>query len=303
MSVIGKLLVLIRQEQGLTQEELVIKLAFASSVFNSLNTVTLSRWETGTTSTSYKKKRGLLKIFTANGWLRSGPCHNYVRERFEYLCRPLTAVLEHNYESLVANVPTLKVGLDEYNIHSLQSAKVNCKKHHFDNIIDIEDASNPTGYYTVTPESLQKLCSHKSSFAIVCERKTQHLGHFLMFKVKNDVARDLTHNRINEHSITNEHCCGATVKGCYYIHALYGVNPTIAALLNSKAYIYLFDNMSGIDNIVIFSSRKDGLRLAKAYGIKTVAKGRNRKCNFTWHGMESPVEDILFSDTVLRLVF
>jgi transcriptional regulator with XRE-family HTH domain len=303
MSVIGELLLLIRQEQELTQEEFVANLVCASSAFKSLNAVTLSRWETGKTSTSYKKKRELLKIFTANGWLRNGPCHNYVRQRFETLCTPLIDVLEHNYQSLIANVPTLKVEMDEYSFHSLQSSKANYGKHHFEHILDVENASNPAGYYTATPESLQSLCSQESSFAIVCERKKQHLGHFLMFKLKNDVARDLIHNRIHEHSITKEHCCGPTVKGSYYIHALYGVNPTIAALLNSKAYIYLFDNISGIDKIVIFSSRKDGLRLAKAYGIKTVAKGRNSKCDFTWHGMESSVEDILFSDTVLRLVF
>lgn len=144
---------------------------------------------------------------------------------------------------------------------------------------------------------------HESSFSMVCEKRQQHLGHFVMFKLKNSVAQELVHNQIHEHTMTTEHLCAAAGKGSYYIHALYGVNPTIAALLNTKAYLYLFDNMDTIDNIVIFSSRKDGMRLAKAYGIKTVAKGKNSNCDFMWYGMESPVEDILFSDTVLRLVF
>ena len=125
----------------------------------------------------------------------------------------------------------------------------------------------------------------------------------MMFKLKSSIALELVHNKIHEHSITQEHLCAASSKGSYYVHALYGVNPTIAALLNTKTYIYLFDNMKNIEDIVIFSSRKDGVRLARAYGIRTIASGRNDKYDFTWHGMKSPVENIIFSDTVLRLVF
>ena len=53
----------------------------------------------------------------------------------------------------------------------------------------------------------------------------------------------------------------------------------------------------------IFSSRKDGLRLARDYGMQLVDKGENKAHHFSWHGLLSPVENILFSDTVLRLIF
>ena len=300
---IGKLLCCIRKSQNFTQEELVSELAASTMLFESLNSVTLSRWETGKTSTSHNKRRELLKFFSKKGWLQKGLCHDFVRSRFENMCQPLTAVFNHNYQSLIANVPTLKIGIDEYDLLNLQVKKENSRQYHFENIIDIEIASNPNDYYTATPESLQSLCSHDNSFSIICERRRQHLGHFLMFKLEYDIAQELIHNRISEFALTTDHLCGKNKKGSYYVHALYGVNPKIAALINSKAYLYMFDNMASIDNVVIFSSRKDGLRLAKAYGIKTVAKGKNKKCNFTWHGMESSVEDILFSDTVLRSIF
>jgi transcriptional regulator with XRE-family HTH domain len=303
MNVIGKLLCCIRQSQNFTQEELVSDLAASSLIFESLNSVTLSRWETGKTSTSYSKKRELLKIFSRKGWLQKGLCHDFVRNRFENMCQCLTVIFDHNYQSLIANVPTLKIGMDEYDLHNLQKKNINNKLYHFENIIDIEIASNPKEYYSATPESLQSLCSHRNSFSIICERRRQHLGHFLMFKLENDIAQNLIHNKISEFAITTNHLCKNNENGSYYIHALYGVNPTIAALVNSKAYLYMFDNMTSIDNVVILSSRKDGLRLAKAYGIRTVAKGKNKKYNFIWHGMDSPVEDILFSDTVLRLIF
>ncbi|BAF71361.1 hypothetical protein SUN_0401 [Sulfurovum sp. NBC37-1] len=88
-----------------------------------------------------------------------------------------------------------------------------------------------------------------------------------------------------------------------YVHALYGRSPKIAAELNVKAYLYLFVHMDTTDNVMIFSSRTDGVLLTKDYGIKVIASGEDEEYGFEWHGMLSPVEDILFSDTVLKLTF
>ncbi len=300
MNSIGKFLRLVRREQGLTQEQLVEQLALSVKELDALNAVTLSRWETGTTSPSFKKKRELLKFCVARRWLSTGPCHDFVRNRFENICEPLEGIFQHNYETLIANVPRLRIPLDEYVLQDLQQKSATF---YYEHIVDIETAGNPQGYYTVSPDSLQELCHFPSSYSLLCERKKQHLGHFIMFKFNNDAAQRLVHNQLNENHITEKDLCSRAEKGSYYIHALYGVNPIIAALLNTQAYLYLFDNMDVIDNICIFSSRKDGMRLARAYGIRTVAQGKHRECNFTWYGMESPVEDILFSDTVLKLIF
>ncbi len=300
MSIIGRFLRLVRHEQGLTQEQFVEKIAFSVKEFEMLNAVTISRWETGTTSPSYNKKRELFKFCIDRGWLEQGPCRDFVRERFENLCDPLADIFKHRYETLIANVPRLRIPLDEYELQDLQQQE---EPYCYEHIVDIETASNPDGYYTVTPEALQQLCHHPASFSLFCERKKQHLGHFIMFKLNNDAARRLVHNRLNENHIRETDLCPRSERGSYYIHALYGVNPTIAALLNTRAYLYLFDHLDSINTVSIFSSRKDGMRLARAYGIRTVARGKNTEFDFTWYGMQSPVVDILFSDTVLKLIF
>jgi transcriptional regulator with XRE-family HTH domain len=300
MSITGDFLRLLRQEQGLTQEQLVDHLAFSTKEFEALNAVTLSRWETGTTSPSYKKKRELFKFCIKKGWLEKGSGRDYIRTQFESLYEPLTGVFQHNYQTLIANVPRLRIPLQEYELQNLrQQDEPYCYEH----IVDIEIASNPAGYYTVSPKTLQQRCHHPASFSLLCERKKQHLGHFIMFKLNPDAARHLVHNRLNENHINKTDLCPRGETGSYYIHALYGVNPTIAALLNTEAYLYLFDHMNSIDTISIFSSRKDGMRLARSYGITTIAHGKNKEFDFTWYGMQSPVEDILFSNTILKLIF
>ena len=300
MTIIGKFLRLVRQEQGLTQEQFVERLARTGKVFAALNAVTLSRWETGTTLPSYKKRRELLKFCVHRGYLENGPCHDFVRSRFVHLAAPLSNIFQHNYQTLIANVPSLRIPLEEYGLLDLQQEQdLLCYEH----LTDIEEASNSPGYYTVPPQGLRKLCCHPASFGLLCERKRQHLGHFVMFKLKSEAAHRLVHHHLDENQVSEEDLCSREERGSYYIHALYGVNPTIAALVSGRAYLYLFDNMATIETISIFSSRADGRRLARAYGIKTVAHGRHKECGFTWFGMQSPVEDILFSDTVLKLIF
>ncbi len=300
MTTIGKFLRLVRQEHGFTQEKFAERLALSGKNFEALNAVTLSRWETGTTLPSYKKRRELLKFCVHRGYMEKGPCHDFVRSRFEHLAAPLAGIFQHNYQTLIANVPSLRIPLEEYRLRDLQREQELLRYEH---ITDVEEASNPPGYYTVPPQGLQKLCRHPASFGLLCERKQQHLGHFVMFKLKSEAARRLVHHRLDENLVSEDDLCSGEERGSYYIHALYGVNPTIAALVNARAYLYLFDNMAAIETISIFSSRADGRRLARAYGIKTVAHGRHKGCGFTWYGMQSPMEDILFSDTVLKLIF
>jgi hypothetical protein len=100
-----------------------------------------------------------------------------------------------------------------------------------------------------------------------------------------------------------EDFCRADEHGTFFIHALYGRSPKIAALLNVEAYLHLFAHIDTVDNVMIFSTRTDGVLLTRDYGIKEVAHGVDEEYEFEWHGMLSPAEDILFSDTIVKLIF
>ena len=299
MKIVGKLLFEYRKSYKLTQKDLVTELSQFSNEYKALNTVTLSRWETGTTSPGLHKKRTLLNFFTSKGAFKKGPCHNIVKGRYENLYAPLSDVLIRNYQALIGNFPEQKIV--KYTLHSLKDSAQNLER--FKYIIDIETASNPEKYYTVTPEVLAQWCNHPSAFAITCEHSKQHLGHFIMFKVKNAAAEAIAKHQRSEFSLTVDDFCDVEEKGTYYVHALYGRSPKMAAVVNVEAYLHLFEHMDTVDNMMIFSTRTDGVLLTKDYGIKMVAQGKDEEYGLDWHGMLSPVEDILFSDMVLKLVF
>jgi len=298
--IISNLLIQYRKYHQLTQQVLAERLAAYSDDFQNLNTVTISRWETGTTTPSIHKKKQLLHFFAASRCLiMPGTCKELVRKAYESLYEPLSGVFTRNYQYLIGNFP--EFAIDHSNIHALSI--LGNKREHYEHIVDIEIVTNVPNYYTLSPQKLEHLCMFPSSFAIICERKRQHLGHFVMFKIKNSVAERIVTYTRGEHTITVEDLCHTDEAGTYYVHALYGKNPKIAAMLNVHAYLHLFEQMDVTDNVLIFSSRKDGVLLTKDYGIELIAKGYDETLGFEWHGLMSPVEDILFSDTVVKLVF
>ena len=300
MSIFGDILVYFRKRQKQTQQEFINELSQSHEEFSALNPVTLSRWENGTTETSLYRKRLILKYFLENPLFDSEHYRNIIRDRYTSLYSPLSKVFEHNYDTLIHNLPQLRIGLEEYEKSSLPQCDDITRLQH---IIDIEVASHAPMYYQNSVQQLQKLASHPESYTLIIEKNHQHLGHFIMYKVPSEVSKRIINYEFKERDLAYSDLCPPNTPGDYYIHALYGVNPTMASILNVETYLYLFDNIKTINNIVIFSSRKDGVRLAKAYGIGVVKSGEDLHYGINWSGMSSPVEEILFSDTVLKLVF
>ena len=299
MNTISKLLYEYRKNTKMTQQDLVLALSQRSNEFQALNTVTVSRWETGTTSPSLSKKKSIMHFLAQENAFLIPVCHNILKERYANLYEPLSSVFTLNYKHLIGNLPEHRIGEPTFfHLHDFKS-----KDEHIEHIIDIEVATNVSNYYSVSPKLLTQWCAHPSTFAIVGERKKQHLGHMILLKLKNSVAEEIARHERSEFDIKESDFCALHEKGTYYVHALYGRSPKIAAMLNVKAYLHLFEHMQSTDNVIIFSSRTDGVLLSKDYGIKVIAHGEDEEYGFDWYGMMSPVEDILFSNTVLKLAF
>ena len=299
MNPVGRLLYAYRKHNKLTQKKLAESLSLYDGEFKAINAVTLSRWENSMTTPSLHKKKKILHFLLSHHCLRSDECRKIIKSCYNDLYDSLQKIFTDNYQYIIGNLPEQK--RDEYIFYVLN--KNDSYREYVEHVVDIEKASNASGYYTISPKRLEQWCRYPSTFAMICERKRQHLGHFVMLKIKNAVAEDIAYHRRSELSLQEEDFCTANEKGTYYVHALYGCNPKIAALLNVEAYLYLFDHIGTIDNVMIFSSRTDGMLLTKDYGIQEVARGKDDVYGFEWHGMLSPVKDILFSDTILKLVF
>jgi len=301
MHIIGELLYQYRSIHGITQQELAEKLSiYESTYFAALNSVTLSRWETGTTEPSLRKKRILLHFLSSQGCFdEEGECYRMIRSRYEALSELLGDVFSKNYQYLIGNLPRWDMSSCKIE-HLVESRE---QKSYLSHIVDIERATNVPGYYQADVEKMIPWVAHSSSFCVIHSCGNQMLGHFMMFKIKNRVAEEIAHHMRSEFSLERWDFCRVDEPGTYYIHALYGRSPHVAGLLNAAAYLHLLKYREHIDNVMIFSTRADGLLLTRDYGIEMVDSGRDDVYGLDWYGMLSPLEDILFSDTVLKLVF
>ena len=73
--------------------------------------------------------------------------------------------------------------------------------------------------------------------------------------------------------------------------------------MNVAHYDFLIEHIKTVDNIMIFSTMKDIVEMTRDYGIKEIASGKDTELGFDWTGLLSPLEDILFTDTVIQEVY
>jgi len=299
MSVIESLIYTYRKEYNLTQNEFVEALSCFSPELKKLNTVTLSRWERGLTSPGIAKKRDLLRFIVHSSNVKESKVHTMIQERYRQLSNATFSALAGGSSLLLGNLPTF----DNTNecIHSLKDS--NQKEIFLEHIIDMEQATHPSKYCRLFYDRMEAYLQVPSTFAMVCTQNKQYLGHFIMLKIKPETAVEIVHNQKSKYDILPQELCPQEETGSYIIQAVYASNPSYAMLLKTEAYLFLLEYIATSKDMAIFSTRTDGATMNKNYGIEQVEEGWNEEFGFKWFGMLSPVEDILFSDTILKLIF
>jgi len=299
VSIIGKLIYTYRKEYGITQEALVEALSGISPDLKKLNTVTLSRWETGTTSPGDRKKKTLLKFIVSRDYAKNTRVHTMLQERFRLLAEATSSVLPGANEHLVGNLPLFDIAHNCIDLLSISHGE----KAYLEHILDIEKAAHAPGYCRLSMPQMKKYLQYPSTFSVVCRHKQHYLGHFIMLKIKAETAEAIAHDQRSKYDIRPDELCSSKEPGSYVILAVYASNAHYAMLMKTEAYLFLLDNIATVKDLVIFSTRTGGETMSRNYGIKQIAEGKDEQYGFKWFGLQSPVEDILFSDTVVKLIF
>jgi len=299
MGVMGELIHVYRKENKLTQNEMVEALAIFSPNLKKLNTVTLSRWETGVTSPGLVKKRSILKFLLTHHTLAGSAVYAMIKERYRLLSAATESSLPGPNAALLGNLPAFDDGSDC--LFDLQESEH--QDTFLEHIVDIEKSTHAAGYCQLSTERLKAYLQAPSTFAVVCARKNHYLGHFIMLKINEESAEAIVHHRKSKYDISDEALSGKEERGSYIMMAIYASNPKYAMKLRTEAYLFLLENMATIKDFLIFSTRTNGTTMHHNYGIAEVAKGEDETYGFNWFGLCSPVEDILLSDTVIKLIF
>jgi len=298
LNIISKLLLTYRDISHLTQKELSAELFFFSDAFEAVNAVTLSRWETGVTVPAKQRKVLLLKFILSKGCAKEEKCLDLFIELYKNIQKPLEDTLSLQLKHMIGNFPESREG--EYTLHQLRDTKDTTN--HLDILIQIEKSMSTAGTYKVSESQIDKWCSYLASFACLCEQNGQYAGHHILLKLKTAVADEIIHHKREVTTLDENDFCSQKEKGTYLFFAFYGRSPKVTALLSVEHYLFLLENTPYIDNIAIYSTREDIETLLQGYGVAHVATGKDEKHNVTWHGFSAPVEEVLFSSSVLQAI-
>jgi transcriptional regulator with XRE-family HTH domain len=299
MNIFSELLYTYRDLKKLTQSEFVNELMQFSDIFSKLNTVTLSRWETSTTNPSIEKKQHVLKYMYLNNFLEDETLNALVKERYIYMKDYLEEELTKQYKHIIGNFPEFHH--DKELVYKLRDCQN--QQNHLKQVIQIESSMCKNLDYELKEDKLLKWSRYASTFAIISKDDEQHAGHFIALKIKNDVAEDIAFHRKIWFDLQENDFCNANENGTYFLVIFYARSPRIAAIMNVVFYRYLVENSKTVDKVLIYTTREDTILATKNYGIKMVKSGHDSVYGYKWYGMLSPLEDILFSSTVVGAVY
>ncbi|SFV51165.1 hypothetical protein MNB_SV-6-1458 [hydrothermal vent metagenome] len=299
MNFFGQLICRYRSINDLTQEQLATDLAYFLDNLDKINAVTLSRWETGSTSPGIQKKQKILKYLFLKGFLDDREVKNMLKERYNTLETYLEKSFCKQYKSMIGNFP--ESHQQKRVVHDLKGHRDRQK--HLELIVNIGASMTAEGYYRLSAEQLEEWCSYLSTFAIVSDYHGQHAGHYIIIKIKNSVAEDIALHRRSVFTLKRDDFCKPEERGSCFLLTMYARSPKIASSLVTEHYKYLVENSEFIDNILIYTTRDDTLLATKNYGIEIVGSGRDTEYGFTWHGMLSPLEDILFASKIVERIY
>jgi len=299
MQLFGELLKICREEHGLTQKAFVERLSLFSPLFFGLNTVTLSRWETGTTFPGLKKRQALLRYICSHRYLEHKQCMKYIYQAYEKLQTPFNEILDHKFPNIIGHFAPFKIDPDRYNFTHVSDYSYEKLCY----LIDLERSNHPDNYYDLDIDMLQRWCEYESTLCLGCEIDGEHVGHFLLLKISSETAESIITNRKSVFSLKREDFIPSKEVGIYLVHTFFAVNSEVMAMLCVKALLFLLEERDVIENIVSFLTRNEGVELMRMFGHRIVEEGYDASGNFQWHGTKSTIEEILFSDIVVQNLF
>jgi len=242
-----------REAQHMTQETLVAALyAFEEQTFESLDTVTLSRWERGSTQPNALKQLGIVKYFqTLNN--EALPCWNgYTRKEVEDLiCMAgIRNVLAKN-KKLILNFPSdhMEIGdLRVYPVLKSERAQValelNMDLHQATNYLDTQLSS----------EQFKSWAKHPSALFLVSEYKNAFAGLFFSLRLKQSVFEKLMHFEMKKSELSEKDFAEEGEEGSDFLLSFYALNQKIAMMLFVRHYAYLIAYQKDIVEIGVITA-------------------------------------------------
>ena len=237
-----------REYNHITQEELVSALySHDQDVFESLDAVTLSRWERHSTTPNTLKQLSIIKYFQLHTH-KALPCWNeYSSQEVEDLiCTVGIINVLGKSKQLILNFPSAVMKVDELKVYPIQ----NSQKAHalFELNMDLHHATNHL-FSQLSIKQFEAWSKHPSNLFLACEYKEGFVGLFFSVRLKQDIFEKLMHFEMKKSEIREEDFAAPDEVGSDFLLSFYAINHKVATMLFVRHYAYLIANQKNIMEI------------------------------------------------------
>ena len=293
----GDYLNICRQEQNMTQLELVDSLLDFDECFKSLDSTTLSRWERGASKPSLSKQVSIIRYFS-QVFTRIYPFIEKA-ERIaieQSFCAVGFSKLVGKHQNIVMSYPTNLVDKKAFNIKLFSDSAFQ----------DASLESNGHIYAYLYKEPLDKrkqeaFANNKNNYFLVCELNNQYMGHFFILRLKPEVFDDLINFRRDNHSIMQDDIASLDDVGCYYFYGLFAMSDQVISLFFVAFYSYLIHFQDETLNLGVIAASKDGKRMARNMNMENVSS--KERHNLDYQSFQASLKMILLNDNVVKMLF
>jgi len=287
-----------RQENELTQEELVSELYKFDDAFHGLDVSTLSRWEREVTHPTIVKQLLIVKQFQKYS-SHIFPCfHNTKEEIEESLCRTGIINLIGNSKEHILNFPTNVFKVDNIDISHIRSHE------EIDMILKMPQSiikDLTSNYFKITLEHLKKWALHPSNLLLLAECDSQFFGMFFTLRLKEDIFKKIINFEMQVSEIEELDFASLDEKGCNFPFAFFAYNEKVASLFYLRYYAHLIANQDVILEVGSTPLLDGSKKLIEKIHLH---HNKDLKCgDTTLSSYSASLEDILINEDVLKVIF
>lgn len=290
-----------REYNHITQEELVNELyTYDEEIFESLDSVTLSRWERNTTKPQFPKQVSIIKYFQEKTD-EPLPCWNhYSTEEVENLiCNIGVQNLLGKTKQLVLNFPSEMMQVDDLKVYSVSDIE---KVHSlFEINMDMHMATNDE-YTQVSLEQFETWAMHPSNLFLVCEYKNRYIGLYFSMRVKKEVFNKLLNFEMKKSEITESDFALPNEVGSNFLLSFYALNHKVAMMLFVRYYAYLIANQNVIHEVGV-ATALDEVKKAVSNMKLDHYKNKVTDNSVSIEAYRQTLNKVLASEYVVKMIF
>lgn len=285
-----------REEQSITQAELVDELMKYDECFKSLDATTLSRWERGVSKPSLSKQTSIARHFSH----KFGRIYPFIEKakridiENSFCALGFSKLLgKHN---LVLNFPTQNMEKKNFTVNTFDSSDLKetaVRK----NILMLQELYNKK----IDFDQHMALAQMPGNYFAICDYDKDFYGHLFALKLKEQAFEKLMNFQMSTDHLGATDFASPKEPGHYLFFGFFGMSDLVISMLWIHFYSFLIKEQDYIIGGGAIIASKGGIMIAK--NMNTELKTSAQIGNKTFSSFTSSTEQMLIAEPVVKMLF